>query len=168
MNLPYTQMGIVAALLLVLSAAGTFVYRAGQESVQVKWEMAKVEHVKVLEEVKKANRVKEEQWNESTRAQLAQYEARQAQIQLEFTDTIDALHTGELRLRQQFRACSDRVSSTATDIGQVAGTGDTGLSIDDQKDLLRTAARCDAIAEKLTATQAWIRSVTQGPANRPR
>lgn len=145
---------------LVAVAAGAWLYSVGLSSgrteVQHRWDLYKLDVA--------AETIK----------QQADFRRREHQLQLKVWEVGDELdrklravrseadtvladvRNDNLQLRDKFRGCTRRVSEARSPTPVDDGTGNSGLSDEDQRVVIRLAERADKTVAKLTACQKYV------------
>ncbi len=159
----YSIGGALAALALIM-----IVYQsgksAGEDSVRAEWRAAERQYANAAAAILEQHRETERLWSQRLQETTDELYARLSAVEADANDTIAGLRTGNLQLRERFRACSTataRVPDAATpaSVDHDAGTG--GLSQPDAQFLVRLAARADRAVSQLSACQAYVRSITE-------
>lgn len=159
-------LSIVAAIAVVgaLYLAG---YKAGANSVQVKWGREKQERLDAAIQAQEKILALQEAVRESERRHSKDIQSINEAHHMELKHAlneknrvIDGLRNGNIRLRQRFTqsASQSAVPEIGSGAGGNNGAGKCGLSEDDGEFLIRVAARCDAVATQLRAAQRIIQS----------
>lgn len=155
----YIKLGAAAAILVLLIGTHSAAYRAGGNSVQVKWEMAKLAHAHALIAQESAHRAQERKWGEATAKLTESLRGAQERLQDEMDTIIADRDAGALRLRNDLRGCRAQLPGDTSTPGGDHGAGGGGLSEARQELALRIGAECDAVVHKLTAAQEYIRAI---------
>jgi hypothetical protein len=145
-----------AALVAGIYAGG---YRAGQNSVQVKWEVSKVAHANALLAQEAEHRATERKWGDALTKLIDAERAAQEASRHELESIIADRESGNLQLRDRFRGCQRELSQTAGTPEVDDGASQAGLSPADEGFLVQLAAEADRLAVRLASCQGYVRSL---------
>lgn len=158
----YLKIGGIAVCLLIAWKIGGMLYDAGQESVQVKWEQAKVAHANALIKQASEYRTREQQWATAVTSVSDWHTKERGRLRNDYESTIAGINDGTFILRERFRGCQQQLSETpgaAPTPADSDGGSDGGLSTADQGFLVRIGQQCDDIATRLSGLQRYVRSI---------
>jgi hypothetical protein len=159
----YPKIGAAAGCLLILATTHGFVHRAGQNSVQIKWEAAKVAHAHALAAQESRHRATERKWGEATALLTESLRGAQERLRDDYETTIADIESGALRLRGDLAGCRARVPTATSPAEGDHGSGDSGLSEARQRVALSIGRDADRVALRLQACQQYIRTIQASP-----
>jgi hypothetical protein len=134
-------------------------YKAGSNSVQVKWEAAKVAHAEAVAAQEARHRATERKWGDALAQIIDAERAAQEATRHELESIIADRESGALVLRDRFRGCQRELSQTAGTTAVDDGASQAGLSPADERFLVQIAAEADRLAVRLASCQGYVRSV---------
>jgi hypothetical protein len=162
-NFRILLMGGVACLALAVAAA---IYLAGASAgagkVQRKWDVEKIAHARALLDQEAAHRAQERRWGEATAKLTESLRGAQEALQDDYENTIADMRSGALRLRNDLRGCRAQLPGDPPTPSGDHGAGGGGLSEARQELALRIGAECDAVVNRLTAAQEYIKEIQGG------
>jgi hypothetical protein len=160
---PYLKLIIYTAISAVVVAAlwagYSAIYSAGQESVQVEWnkETAQRKQADMAQEVK--NLAREREWNRELQVAQDMLGEATKSTQTELDRTVANVRADNLRLRERFRACSNKLSTNSDPARGDDAANKGGLSRADEELALRIGAEADQVVHQLAACQQYVRSI---------
>ena len=155
--------GLSAALCAVFLAVYLVGVSVGKAKVQTRWDAARIAQMEATAEQEAKHREQERQWSRSIQLITESLRREQEATKDELQATIDSVNAGAFRLRRDLAGCQNRVPDDPRAASGDHGTGEGGLSAARQGVVIRVAAECDAVANKLRAAQDYIRAVRGGP-----
>jgi hypothetical protein len=155
----YLKLGAAAACLAAAVGVYWMGHSAGTDKVQAKWNQDKAARAQAAAELEARHRAVEKQWGVAVATLTTEHRQAQEAARHELETTIAGVESGALVLRDRFRRCEQQLSATTGAAGGADGGGEGGLSEADQRFFIRVGAECDAVVSRLTAVQAYIRSV---------
>lgn len=132
-------------------------YEAGQASVQAAWDAATAE-------ARDKAKAREKEWGDAVYKLSYEWETWRIGYEAETTRTIDALRSGAIRVRPRLQCSVPQASGpAAVHDGPTPGPEQpTGLQESDVELVLRIGADADTVGARLTACQAYVKSLTSG------
>jgi hypothetical protein len=159
----YIKLGAAAAILILLIGTHSAAYRAGGNSVRLDWERERLVHAQALTAQEAAHRAQERKWGEATAKLTESLRGAQERLQNEMETIIADRDAGTLRLRDDLRGCRAQLPGDPPTPSGDHGAGGGGLSEARQGVLIRVAAECDAVVNRLRAAQGYIRALQPTP-----
>ena len=166
MNLSLNLLAVVAGatLTLIVMMSGVILW----QSIKIERAAdlaARVEltHARAIAEHEALYRAQERQWGEAITSIAESLRREQEALQDELETVIADRDAGALRLRDDLRGCRAQLSSDTSTTSGDHGAGGGGLSPPRQELALRIGADCDAVVNKLTAAQEYIKAIQPPP-----
>jgi len=150
-------MGVVFG---AISAIYTVGYNAGQNGTQTAWAAEKLATLQQVTRLAASYRAIEQGLSNELSKVQDMLAATTAANVAELDSTLTDLRSDNLRLRERFRACDNRVPENATAASGDDGSGGGGFSTADQEFLIRIAGEADALASRLSACQGYVLAVS--------
>ena len=157
------RLAIIAAGAALVAGLYLIGYKAGSNSVQVKWEAAKVAHAEAVAAQEAAHRATERKWGDALAQIIDAERASQEASRNELESIIADRESGALRLRSDLRGCRANLPADTQTTGSDHGGNTGGLSEARQGVALRIFRDADDVYHRLTMCREYVRAIQASP-----